>query len=99
MVKIEGLFKCNEIKEFKNSKKLSLSNSDKDKDGNFKNTYYDLWLTEKVSNMVNPELKKKMVNKGMINIKGWLKVTKTNNYQNLTIYPSEITEYIKKANY
>lgn len=95
MIKIEGMFKCIEIKEINGNKVLNLSNSDKDKDGKFNNTYYQIWLSEKVSNMVNDQLKRKMANKSMIDVKGWLKVLKKDKYTNLTIYPTEISEHIK----
>jgi hypothetical protein len=95
MIKIEGLFKCVDIKSINGNKVLNLSNSEKDKNGKFNNTYYQVWLSDKVSNMVDNELKHKMANKAMINVEGWLKVLKKDKYTNLTIYPSKITEYKK----
>lgn len=95
MLEIKGRFKCMEIKEINNTKLLSIVNSDKDKDGKYINTYYQIWLNDKVSKMVNPDLKKKMANNAIIDIKGFLKVNKTNKYTCLTIYPKEITEFRK----
>lgn len=98
MIEIKGIFKCNEIKEVGSKKVLSLSNSDKDQDGNYINTYYQIWLSDKVSKLVDPNLKMKIANKCLVNISGWLKVTKSNDnkFTNLTIFPTKIEEYKKE---
>jgi hypothetical protein len=95
MLSVRGVFKCIEIKDVKGKKILSLSNSDKDRDGNYKNTYYVIWVNEKVSKMVNDDLKRKMKNKAILDIKGFLRVSKKDKYTNLYIYPTEIKEYKK----
>ncbi|MFA5397877.1 MAG: hypothetical protein WC346_17840 [Methanogenium sp.] len=95
MLEIKGLFKCTEIKEISGKKVLTLVNSEKDKDGKFTNTYYQVWVNDKVSNMVNAELKKE-ITKILINIEGYLKVSKNGNYTNLTIYPNKIEKYKKQ---
>jgi hypothetical protein len=94
MVKCEGVFKCQEIKEISGKKMLSLTNGDKDKDGNYKNTYYNLWINEKSGKLFSNELKAKLKDKCMLDIKAWLKI-ETGKYINLTLYPTEIKEYKK----
>lgn len=100
MITIKGIFKCNEIKTFNTGKKvLKLTNSDKDTEGNYTQTYYQVWVTDKVSAMVDVQLKKKLTDKNtLLNIEGYLKVQidKNKKYINLTIYPTKIEEY-KKA--
>ena len=98
MIEIKGIFKATEIKEVNGKKLMILSNSDKDQNGNYINTYYKMWCTEKVSNMVSVELKKK-IEKTLLVIDGWLKVSVSESngkkYTNLTIFPKRIEEYKK----
>jgi len=96
MIKISGIFKCKEVKQIKDSKVIKLVNSEKDKEGKWNNTYYDIWVNDKVSGMINPELKKKLTNT-MLTIEGWLRVNLYGNYVNLTIYPTSIKEYMKQS--
>lgn len=96
MIEIKGLFKCTEVKEINGKKLLNISNSDKDQEGNYKNTYYQIWVNEKVNNLFTVELKQKLT-KCILSIEGWLKVNKTDKYTNLTIYPTAIKEHIKNS--
>lgn len=98
MIEVKGLFKVTEIKEIGDKKLMKLTNSDKDKDGKYINTYYQIWCNEKVSKMTSNELKKKIL-KTLISISGWLKVDVSEingkKYTNMTIFPSSIEEYKK----
>jgi hypothetical protein len=95
MIKVEGIFKCMEIKEISGKKCLKLSNSDKDKDGKYKNTYYDLWINEKSGKLFSNDIKRKLKDKCMLDIKGWLKVVYSEKYTNLVLYPTAVKEYKK----
>jgi hypothetical protein len=98
MIEVKGLFKVQEIKEIGDKKLMKLTNSDKDKDGNYINTYYQIWCNDKVSKMTSNELKKK-ITKVLISINGWLKVDVSEingkKYTNMTIFPTSIEEYKK----
>jgi len=96
MLKISGRFKSEGIQEFSSRKKISLTNGEKDKDGKYNQTYYDLWINDKVSNMINPDLKREIANKkAILNITGYLLVKRNDKYTNLIIYPSSIKKYSK----
>lgn len=94
MLKIEGVFKCKEIQKINNTPLLRLVNSDKDQDGNYKQTYYSLWVNDKVQNLFTTDLKRKLT-KTSLKINGWLRVKIDSKYTNLTIYPSSVEEYKK----
>lgn len=94
MLEVKGIFKCINIKEIASKKVLTLSNADKDKAGNYGYTYYQIWVNDKVSQMVNPELKRNLTKK-FLEIDGFLKVSKSDKYTNLTIFPKSIKEYKK----
>lgn len=94
-----SFFYTGKIKETatKGIKYMSLCHVDKNDDQKIK-TYYRLWLTDKVSNLVTAELKKKMVNESvLLIITGYLKI-ETGEYTNMTIFPTEIKEYIRSNN-
>jgi len=98
MLEIKGRFSCGKIKDVGNSKILNLSNSDKDNNGNYINTYYQMFLNEKSANMFTVDMKKKIANPDeflIVEIHGYLKVSKNGDYTNLTIIPIEVKEYIK----
>lgn len=98
MLEISGRFSCGKIKDLGSTKVLNLSNSDKDKDGNYVNSYYQMFLNEKAANMFTVDMKKKIANPDdflIIEIHGYLKVSKNGNYTNLTIIPKEVKEYKK----
>jgi hypothetical protein len=97
MVELKGIFKVVEIKEIGNKKLISLYNSDNDINGKIANTYYSIWCNDKVSDMVDIELKKKIAKgKVLLDIEGWLKVVKKDNFTSLVIYPKSIKQYQKK---
>ena len=77
---------------------FAINNWIDDKDGNYINTYYQIWCNDKVSKMTSNELKKK-ITKVLISINGWLKVDVSEingkKYTNMTIFPTSIEEYKK----
>lgn len=98
MLEIKGRFSCGKVKDLNGTKVLTLSNSDKDRDGNYYNSYYQMFLTEKAADLFTNEMKRKIGSADeylIINISGYLKVSKNGNYTNLTIYPKSIEEYKK----
>lgn len=98
MLKVSGIFSTGEIKKTNNGTKyLKMCNQDKDNQGNISKNYYTLWLTDKASNIFDNALKKKIADNGaLINLEGFLLVSRNNNYTNMTIFPSKVSEYNKQ---
>lgn len=98
MIKINGIFKVQEIKEVGNKKIIKLIHTHKNKDGSIANSYFNVWVNDKVSKMVTPELKRNMKDK-LITVEGYLlmetKEVEGKKFVNNTIFPSSIEQYSK----
>jgi hypothetical protein len=96
MVSVAGIFKVQSIKDINGTQLLKLSNSDKNLDNTYNNTYYSLWLNAKALGLIEPTLIEELDTKPMIWVEGWLKVTKSGQYTTLTIYPTRCNKYDKE---
>jgi hypothetical protein len=90
MVNINGIFECIGIKKIGSKELLTLCNGDNDKYGNFIKAYYQVWIDDRVLKLLNRELRDRIKNKGIIKIKGTLKIIQNDKFLNLTIYPISI---------
>lgn len=98
MLKFTGIFTIKEVKELGKTKVMKLTHMNKSSDGKIKISYYDIWITEKVSKMVDTELKRN-IKDAIVTVDGFLLIeTKEHQgkkYQNNTIFPSSIERYKK----
>lgn len=102
MLEIKGLFTTGKIKGVGTGEVLTIVNSTKNKDGNYEKTYYQMWLNEKTLNMLTRDQVNKIYDGNqylILNIEGYLNVTKNNNFTNLTIIPTNITVYERNNNH
>lgn len=98
MFEISGLFKTGEIKKSKNNKKFMLvTNSTRDNENNKENKiYFFIWLSEKISNVFSPEIKKEIAQRNIIiKIEGLLIITKENDKYFFRIVPKKVEKYQK----
>lgn len=99
MITIKGVFKSQGLQEFSGKKKITLANGEKDQNGKYTNAYYDLWINDKVSNMIESGIKQDIADKkAVLEIEGYLKVKKNDKYTNLIIYPTSVKKFQKRNN-
>ena len=96
MLRVEGIFTIKELRDLGKTKILKLTHMNKSKDNKIKTSYYDIWVTDKVSKLVSNELKKNLKD-SLVSVEGFLLIETVESggkkYQNNTIFPSKIEKW------
>jgi hypothetical protein len=98
VIKVSGVFKFISLKDYNGKKNITVTNSNKDKEGNYVPVYYNIWVSDKNKNLFSADIKKQMAEGSehlFLDIEGSLVIKKDGQYTNCLLYPTEVKRHVK----